>query len=167
MEEIWKDIKGYEGLYQISNFGNIKSKKRQGTNGKITKQVSKIGYYIVDLYKESKRQTKYLHRIIAETFIPNPNNLKCINHKDGNKLNNSIENLEWCNYSYNNFHAYRNGLKSNCKAVIQIDKNTHKILNTFYSMKEASRKTNIPQSSISLCCNKKLKTTGGYIWKIK
>lgn len=165
MNEIWKDIEEYEGLYQISNLGNIKSKKRQGTNGTVTKHLSKIGYYTVDLYKNSKRQTKYLHRLIAETFILNPNNLRCINHKNGIKTDNRIENLEWCSHSENNKHAYYLGLKTNCKKIKQIDLETEEVLNIFYSMNEAARKTNISQSAISFCCNNKRKTAGGYIWK--
>jgi hypothetical protein len=165
MKEIWKNIKDYEGLYQVSNLGNIKSNKRKGTNGIITKQLSKIGYYIVDLYKNSKRETKYLHRIIAETFISNPNNFPCINHKNGIKTDNRIDNLEWCSYSENNKHAYSLGLKTNCKQIKQIDIKTNKTIKTFYSMNEASRQIHISQSSISLCCNGKQKTAGGYIWK--
>lgn len=166
MKEIWKDIKGYEGLYKISSFGNIISKKRKGTNGIITQQNSKIGYLIVDLYKNSKRTTKYVHRLIAEHFIDNPKKLPCINHKDGNKKNNNIKNLEWCDYGYNNQHAYSIGLKTNCKTIKQIDLKTKKEINTFFSMNEASRKTGVVQSSISLCCNGKYKTAGGYLWKI-
>ena len=163
MKEIWKDVPEYEGLYQISSLGNIKSKKRKGTNGKIKKQISSLGYYVVDLYKNSKRKTKYLHRLICECFIENQYNKPCINHKNGIKNDNRVENLEWCSYSENNIHAYFIGLKTNCKKVKQIDEN-NKIINVFYSMNEASKKTKISQSQISLCCNGKIKTAGGFKW---
>lgn len=97
MIEIWKDIKGYEGLYQISNCGNVKSLK---TNKNLYLSDSK-GYQRVGLYK-GKRIMYAVHRLVAETFIPNPNNYPCVNHKDYNKKNNNVTNLEWCNHKYNN-----------------------------------------------------------------
>lgn len=114
--EIWKDIKGYEGLYQVSNLGRIKRlpkllTRRDGRciyykEHMITCNVAKMGYYMFDLIKYGYgRKRVYLHRIVAEAFIPNPYNLPCINHKDENKLNNSIENLEWCTYKYNNTYG--------------------------------------------------------------
>lgn len=119
--EIWKDIKGFEGKYQISNFGRVKSlerhippiapkQKTKRCRTRILKTcVGAHGYFHVSL---SGR--KYcIHRLLAETFIENPNNLKCVNHKDGNKLNNSLSNLEWCSYSYNNIHAVELGLRFN------------------------------------------------------
>lgn len=103
MKEIWKDIKGYEGLYQISNFGNVKSVKK-----KIIRKPSSIpkGYLRIGLFKGGKTKFFYPHRLVAEAFIPNPNNLPCINHKDNNTKNNRMENLEWCTYKYNN--SYKN-----------------------------------------------------------
>lgn len=112
MREIWKDIKGYEGLYQVSNLGRVKHlsttvirKDGRCVHFKehfVVCNIAPMGYYMFDLHRYgSKRKRVYLHRVIAETFIPNPDNLPCINHKDENKLNNSIENLEWCSYQYN------------------------------------------------------------------
>ena len=106
MKEIWKDIKGYEGLYQISNYGEVKSlEKKAGFSTrkeKILKQhLDKDGYVKVYLCKNNKVKFLSVHRLIAEAFIPNPNNFPQINHKDENKQNNKIENLEWCTCKYN------------------------------------------------------------------
>ena len=112
MKEIWKDVKGYEGFYQVSNLGRVKKLSYTiiNSNGKcvhykehfVICNIAKMGYYMFDLrIYNKKRKRVYLHRIIAEAFIHNPNNLPCINHKDENKLNNNIDNLEWCTYQYN------------------------------------------------------------------
>lgn len=104
---MWKDIKEYEGLYIISDKGEIKNKM-----GQLKKlNIAKNGYVIVDLYKNNIRHTYLVHRLVAQAFIDNPYNLDLINHKDGNKQNNCIENLEWCDYSYNLKHAIRNNLR--------------------------------------------------------
>lgn len=116
MEEIWKDIKGYEGLYQVSNLGRVKRIKF--INNIVEKPCNKIlfnkndnlGYVQVTLCKNNTRHYKRMHRLVAEAFIPNPLNYPCVNHIDGNKQNNSINNLEWCTHSYNTRHAMRTGL---------------------------------------------------------
>ena len=125
-KEIWKDIPNYEGLYQASNLGNIRSldriRKQYNHNGiatvkykgKILKQQIKrgTGYYVVRLYDNNKKsKTKLVHRLIAETFIQNKNNFPVINHIDGNKKNNNITNLEWCTQSHNVKESYRLGLQ--------------------------------------------------------
>ena len=108
--EIFKEIKGFEGLYEVSNHGNIKSLI---TNRLLKLCIESQGYYIVGLCKNRKQISKRVHRLVAETFIPNPDNLSCINHKDENKLNNFVwinddgsvdlekSNLEWCTIKYN------------------------------------------------------------------
>ena len=107
MQEIWKDIKNYEGLYQVSNFGNIKSltfKNKQGTYKReliLKKALGKNGYHKVILQKDRNRKTVSVHRLVAEAFIPNPENKKCVNHLDCNRTNNRIDNLEWCTHSEN------------------------------------------------------------------
>lgn len=115
--EIWKDIIGYEGLYQISNLGSVKSleryraykngKPRHMKSKKLIPGRSKCGYYTVVLYKEGKRKTHTIHRLVAKAFIPNPNNYPYVNHIDENKTNNHISNLEWCTASYNSRHGTR------------------------------------------------------------
>jgi len=188
MEEIWKDIKGYEGYYQISNLGNIKSLNRTIENkgaiggkykikGKSRSQsISKTGYYICTLCKNGKERTFKVHRLIAEAFIDNPNNLPIINHKDGNKLNNSIDNLEWCDYSYNNKEAYKQGLKeSNLKWIIECNKRKRKKVNQYdlnnnfikqyESINEAENQTKVHHINIIKVCKGQRITAGGYKWK--
>ena len=97
MQEIWKDIKGYEGLYQVSNLGNVKSLK---TNKNLYSSNAK-GYRRVGLFK-GKRKGYSIHRLVAQAFIPNPENKPCVNHKDCNRANNNVNNLEWCTHKENN-----------------------------------------------------------------
>ena len=107
--EIWKDIKGYEGLYQISNLGNVKSLKNKIY---LKPSIHKKGYLHCGLSKKGEKKQCFIHRLVAETFIDNPYKLPCVNHKDCNPKNNKIENLEWCTYkdnnNYKNHHLKRN-----------------------------------------------------------
>ena len=116
MEEIWKDIQGYEGLYQISNLGRVKSLGRIITNKIrtyyredliLSPGKDKDGYFQVQLYKNGINKMRKVHRLVAETFILNPNNYPCINHKDENKQNNHVSNLEWCTVKYNQNYGTR------------------------------------------------------------
>lgn len=107
MEEEWKDIPNYEGLYKVSNLGNVKSTY----HNKILKpSADKYGYVRFSATKNKKQKTLRIHRLVAELFIPNLNNLPQVNHRDGNKLNCAKSNLEWCTDSFNKLHAYANGL---------------------------------------------------------
>ena len=102
--EIWKDIRGYEGKYQVSNIGNVRSLNYRGVKGKVKRlktECNNCGYILVFLYKECKPKGYSVHRLVAEAFIPNPNNLPQVNHKDENKANNCVWNLEWCTREYN------------------------------------------------------------------
>lgn len=106
MQEIWKDIEGYEGRYQISNYGRIRGLRFRGKARTVPKILSQPincnGYHIITIRdKNNKRKTFIVHRLVAKAFIPNPNNFPVINHKDENKLNNHVQNLEWCTVSYN------------------------------------------------------------------
>lgn len=122
--EVWKDIKGYERKYQISNYGRVKSLERLTNagikNNRITKRKEKIlkplkvtkGYYSIRLYDENKQgKTLKIHRLVAEAFIPNTDKKEQVNHIDGNKANNRVDNLEWCNCKENMEHSYKIGLR--------------------------------------------------------
>jgi hypothetical protein len=176
MQEIWKDIKGYEGLYQVSNLGRVKSllfhnnvvtKKREKI---LAQRISNSGYLMVGLNKNSKGKKLYVHRLVAEAFVENPLCKKEVNHKDGNKLNNNANNLEFCTPSENIKHSYekklhiplRNENNRQSRPVIQYDLNMN-LLEVFPSIAEAKRKTNI--SCIRPCCGEKINTCGGYIWE--
>lgn len=120
-DEIWKDIKGYEGLYQVSNYGRIKALSKTVNRGKCHRSwkehylkygVDNRGYYKTHLSKNGVNKTVKVHRIVAQTFINNQLNKKEVNHKDGNKQNNTVDNLEWVTKSENQLHAYKTGLNS-------------------------------------------------------
>lgn len=117
--EIWKDINGYEGIYQISNSGKVKSFHHNKET--ILKSHIGNGYLKVQLKKNNKCKCVYIHRLVAEAFIPNPNNFLEVNHKDECKINNSVSNLEWCNHIYNN--NYMNKTQSTKKKTAKLDLN--------------------------------------------
>lgn len=120
-QQFWTPIIGFETYYHITRLGIIKSLHRRNKKGKISYRVDRAGYLTVRLSKDGKSQTKYLHRILAETFIPNPESKPGVNHIDGNKANNSLLNLEWVSHGENILHAYQIGLiKKKSKPVIDI-----------------------------------------------
>ena len=169
--EIWKDIKGYEGLYQVSNRGRVKSLWFGKEN--ILKPGSCRGYLHIGLSKNGEYKQYMVHRLVAQAFLSNPNNLSVINHKDENKTNNSIENLEWCDHKYNiNFgtrnqrcaEKMTNGKLS--KPVLQYEK-SGEFVREWKSTRDVQRNLGFANSSISRCCNGKLKTSYGFIWKYK
>ena len=184
MKEIWKDVKDYEGLYQVSNLGNVRKLRFINNIANkekifmITPQLINSGYYKVMLSKNGGYKNKTLHRLAAETFIPHPENKPQVNHKDGNKANNRVETLEWCSQSENIKHAYKNNLtkpfakgrfgKNSLKAkkVNMLDKNTGEIIKTFGSLIDAAHYVNVDKSChIVSCCKGKLKTAYGYKWE--
>lgn len=193
-KEIWKDIDGTNGKYQVSNHARVRSHIgiRKYSDGRIFNYSEKIiaqclgdnGYLSVGISVNDKRKTKRVHRLKAIAFIPNPNNHPCINHRDGVKTNNNKhadgnENLEWCSYSKNNNHAYIAGLKIGKSGLEgkfgddnpnSIKVNAYNLDNTLYgsydSMNEASLFTGARQGNISKVCSGKIHTTGGFKFKI-
>ena len=166
--EVWRDIESYEGLYQVSNLGRIKSSNRKiysdrYKNGIFVKEkirknnIDKYGYNYIILYKKGKNKTYKIHRLVAQAFIPNPNNYPCINHKNKIRNDNRVENLEWCDVKYNN--QFSRG-----KSVVQYDLRL-KYIKKWNCIREAGRILNIDNRDICKCCKGKLKTAGNYIWR--
>jgi hypothetical protein len=168
MEE-WRDVVGYEGKYLVSNIGNIKSVKRDKI---LTPKKNHDGYLRIQLWKNNKAVFVSIHRLVAESFIPNHENKPFVNHIDGTKNNNLVENLEWVTQSENVRHAWNNGFcggsinGKHSKAVDQYDLNGNYI-NTYPSTMEVERQLGIPHSQISNVCKKKknYNTAGGYKWQ--
>lgn len=154
--EIWKDVVGAEEYYQISSIGRIRNK----LTNQILKPSKSGGYYHIELCYNIKRNA-LIHRLVAEAFIPNPFNLPCVNHIDENKLNNCIDNLEWCSYKYNTTYG-KAALGRNSK-VIQFDLQGN-AMKIWDSMKEASEALGLCYQSISACCRNESKSCGGYAW---
>ena len=159
--EIWKEIAGYEGLYWVSNLGRVKSLKH-GKEKILKPWKNTRGYLLVDLYKDGHTKHLLVHRLVAEAFIPNQNNLETVNHKDEVKTNNVASNLEWMSREDNVAYSQPQWAK---RSVHMFDKSTGELLATFPSTNEAGRVTCIDKSSISKCCLGKLKSACGYIWR--
>jgi hypothetical protein len=157
--EIWKDIKGYEGRYQVSSYGNIKSLNyHRERKEKILSLCSDAdGYCVVLLYKNGKRKMHKVHRIVAETFLTNEKKYPCINHKDENKQNNKVSNLEYCTVAYNNRY-------SKAIPIEQCDLDGN-VIKEWECARDAERGTDIRSANITACCKKNLQTAGGYIWR--
>ena len=158
--EIWKDCKGYEGKYQVSNQGRIWSVVSQRY---LKPRLDSKGYWIVNLTAPNgKKKTERIHRLVALAFIENPNNLPQVNHKDENKQNCNVDNLEWCDAKYNINYGTRNlrTAQSRCKKVycVELDR-------VFNSIKEAAEILHIDRRNISTVCRGRGKTCGGYHWQ--
>ena len=187
--EEWKDIVGYEGQYQVSNIGRVRSLDRIINNHRgIYKRTGYIkaicdasgGYKSVGLCKNGISKNILLHILVAKAFIQNPFCKRTVNHINCDKSDNRACNLEWATDSENIKHAYINGLKKSPKSqlgktgfrssrgipVVQIDRKTNKQICVFGSAHEAQRKTGVNYTDILYCCRGKLKTAGGFIWKL-
>lgn len=168
MKEIWKDIKGFEGRYMVSNLGRVKSiKYRHHNKIEILKQENNNNYKRVCLFtKDGKRKHFKVHKLVAMTFIPNPNNYNEINHKDENPHNNCVINLEWCNRSYNINYGNRNkkvAIKNN-KSILQFDKDNN-FIKQYDSITEVENKFNFNRSNIIACLKNRILSAYGYKWK--
>lgn len=186
-DEVWKDIPRYIGIYQVSSCGRIKriehttidclGRKRIYPEVILHPQKNRNGYMQIILYSEGNFEMLSVHRLVAEVFIPNLENKEQVNHKNGIKTDNRVENLEFVTRSENVLHSYhtlkrkavwrdKKGKNNpNSKIVLQIKDG--KIVAEFCGTAEASRKTGFHQESISRACNRKLKTTGGFEWGYK
>jgi len=186
-QEIWKDIEGYEGIYQVSNLGRVrgldrfvdlKSGKKRFIKGRVLKPylTGKNGcqYYVVDL---TNSKTHFVHRLVAETFIPNPNNLPEVNHKDEVKTNNFVfvnedgtvdydkSNLEWCTHAYNVRYSIEKIRQNHHRTkVLMINKVSNEVVKTYQMMKDVE-KDGMKKQCVSRAIRGVRKTYRGYIWK--
>lgn len=189
--EVWKDIKGYEGLYKVSNLGRIKSIQRkvkyQNSERNVNERIKKTfvgnqGYERVELSKDGKNKKYSVHRLVANAFLDEINDNLEVNYIDGNKLNNCIKNLEWCTRSQNERHAYYVGLAKNTqkqretvkkychenkiKPIIQLDVSFN-FIKEWKSATEVEKTLGIGRKNISQCITGRSKTAGGYVWVTK
>ena len=188
-DELWKDIEGYEGLYQISSHGRVKSFPRKATRGGIVKpSISTSGYVCTHLSKGGKVRTFQVHRLVAQHFIENPGNLPEVNHIDEDKRNNHVSNLEWCTRLQNVRHGtgvermakghdykasaaksaanhdYAEVARKEAKPLIQFDKEGN-VVKRWESLRAAARALGVNGGNISAACNGKQETSYGYVWR--
>lgn len=173
MAEEWKDVKDFEGIYQVSNLGRVKSLDRVVTyedgrkrfyKGKILRpDETKNGYLHVVLCKDGSQHSVNVHRLVALAFIPNPNNYKEVNHIDEDKTNNCVNNLEWCTRTYNNNYGTRT--QRTQKKVYQYDLETKELLKVFPSLTDVTKQLGYDFRNISSCCLGKRKQAYNYIWR--
>lgn len=165
--EVWKDVPGYEGKYQVSNLGNVKSmswhlKKEE----RLLKQCcDRRGYPMCYLFKDGRRKTFSVHRLVAVAFIPNLDCKPQVNHINGNKVDNRAENLEWCTNMENQSHAVDTNLKSSVK-ILQFDRNGN-LVKEWPSMAKAAKAVGVTRESIFACCNGTSRSCKNYIWRYK
>lgn len=169
-EERWLPVVGYEGFYEVSSLGRVKSLNYNKTGKeKIMKQVkNRNGYLQVGLCKNGKMILKSVHRLVAVAFIPNPNNYPQVNHINENKEDNRVDNLEWCTRKYNTNYGTRNERISS--KLTNHEKKSKPVLCVetgvvYISAHEAERQTGVYHPNIIACCKGKYKTTGGYHWQ--
>ena len=163
--EFWTEIVGYENLYSISNFGRVVS-HHWGKHRILRQRINHRGYAMVNLTKDGMMKTFRVHSLVAKHFLPNPNGLPELNHKDENKLNNRVDNLEWCTRSYNVNYGTRieRQRAKVIKGVIRYDKHGVAIAK-YDSLTTASRAVGISVQHIAACCKRKISYAGGFIWR--
>lgn len=175
----WKPVFGYEGYYEVSSTGfvrsidriiydkNGKQKRLLGKGMRLTKSKGRNndGYYVVNLRKNGTSKVVPVHILVAAAFIPNPLNLPTVNHKDGDKSNNNVWNLEWASWAENNIHALKNRLRVPRGNPIIQKTLDGKPLAQFRSTCEATRKTGVSTGSISHCLNHRTNSAGGFVWE--
>lgn len=172
MKEKWKDVLGYEGKYQVSDLGRIRTltPRHGGTTLVLHPSHDKDGYLIIWLYKNGTKTFKRVHRLVAEAFIENKDKKPQVNHIDENKENNCVNNLEWVTCKENNNHGTRNARVSaakrntKCKKIIQMDFNGG-VLKTWDSVNEVERQLGFDTAALSRCCRWIQKTSYGYRWE--
>lgn len=167
---MWKEIPGYP-LYLVSDAGEIYSIRKDRI---LKPSVSKFGYARVTLYRGDEKHKIMVHRLVASAFLDNPDFLEQVNHKNENKLDNRVENLEWCSCSYNINYGNRNEtvskklkehkMKTVARSVLQINPQTNEVVRVWDCMRDAAREMGIPHSGIYACCSGKRKTRCGYRW---
>lgn len=179
---MWKAIPNYEGYYEVNELGEVRSLDRTivdsvGVRRTIRGGVKKLselknnsrpdsqGYLVANLRKDGMGQVVYIHTLVAKAFIPNPECLPVVNHIDGNKHNNRVDNLEWASYSENNTHALRCHLRKPRGQIIAQYDLCGELISTYQSVSEAARETNLGRSSISHCVHGYQPHHGGYIWR--
>jgi hypothetical protein len=167
--EVWKDIPEYEGLYQVSNFGKIRSLnwKNRGFCKEMYLKKHKNGYLQVELSKNHSKKMFLVHRIVAMAFIPNTENKPLINHKDYNKKNNYVGNLEWCTMSENVLHGNLRGTSRRKTRLEKINQFSidGMLIKSWDSCLDIRKAKNYNQTPIFECCDKKRKTAYGFIWQ--
>lgn len=188
--EEWRDIEGYEGLYQVSSLGRVRTLPKPmfyGASSNVRNHESAIramrimkarkklnGYLQISLFRNGKPRTFTIHRLVAKTFLPNPHKYPYINHKDEDKSNNTVDNLEWCTPSYNIHYGSaiqklskaKTNHPSMSKPVLQFNLDG-RFVAEYPSANEAARVTGVKQGNISSCCNHTTKSTNGFIWRYK
>ena len=163
MDEIWRDIEGYEGLYKISNKGRVKSLK-WGKERILRPGIDGYGYMFVCLCNDNVMKYFKLHRLVAQAFIPNLYNKPQVNHLDENKKNNCVDNLEWATAKENSNYGTRNERLS--RKILQYSK-SGEFIREWQGALEVERVLGIDNSHINACCRGKRKSAGGFIWKYK
>ncbi|MDR2044899.1 MAG: HNH endonuclease [Clostridium sp.] len=180
-KEVWKDIEGYEGKYQVSNEGKVRTLnyKRTGRMAVMSPCKSRWGYVCVNLWNNGQRKFRKIHRLVAMAYLENPNELPFVHHKDENKTNNNVSNLEWSSVSHNTQSFVNNhpewkqkigdaqlgkSKPSTWRAIEQRDLQGN-VVSSFCSIKDVAKKTHLLETSIVRCCKGKAKTCGGYKWQ--